>query len=173
MNFELSHEEPARACFRLRDAHEAARSGRSGYTRALMLKVGGEVDAFCTRCELKLAHTIHALVSGRPVKVECNTCHALHRFRDPLPGGGASGRTAGARAARPARERPAVVPFDELLAAKKARAAQPYSPKKRFGVDDVIDHPIFGLGFVSGVRDGDKVEITFRSDVKILVHGRS
>ena len=51
-----------------------------------MVKVGGEVDAFCTKCQLTLAHTVHAVVSGRPVKVECNTCHGVHRYRDP-PGG--------------------------------------------------------------------------------------
>jgi hypothetical protein len=139
-----------------------------------MLKVGGEVDAFCTRCELMLAHTIHALLAGRPVKVECNTCHAVHRYRSP-PGrsaGQPAGQTGGRAAPGAGRARPAVAGFDELLAARNLASAQPYSPKKRFAVDDVIDHGVFGRGFVSGLRDGDKVEITFRGDVKILVHGR-
>ena len=39
-------------------------------------------------------------------------------------------------------------------------------------MDEVVDHPLFGRGFVSAVRDGGKIEITFRSDVKLLVHGR-
>ncbi len=131
-----------------------------------MVKVGGEVDAFCTRCQLTLAHTVHAVVSGRPVKVECNTCHAVHRNR-----GGASNGSSGARAGRPARERAALVAFDELLSAKKG-GAQPYSPKRSYVVDDVVDHPIFGRGFVSAVRDPGKIEVTFRSDVKVLVQAR-
>jgi hypothetical protein len=142
-----------------------------------MLKVGGEVDTFCTRCELVLAHTIHALLAGRPVKVECNTCHSVHRYR-PTTGNG-TGRPAGRpaagaprAAAGQAREQATVAGFDELLAARDVTAAQPYSPRKRFAVNDVVDHSVFGRGFVSGLRDGDKVEITFRSDVKILVHGR-
>ncbi len=132
-----------------------------------MLKVGGEVDAFCTRCELTLAHTIHALLAGRPVKVECNTCHSVHRYRGSLPGA-RSGEPRG----RAAHERAAVAGFEELLARRDAGKAQPYSPRSRFAVDDVVDHPVFGRGFVSALRDGDKVEITFRSDVKVLVHGR-
>ncbi len=140
-----------------------------------MLKVGGEVDAFCTRCELVLAHTIHALLAGRPVKVECNTCHAVHRYRSAP--GASSGRATAASASggrgTAARERPAVAGFDELLATRDVAAAQPYSPRKRFAVGDVVDHGVFGRGFVSGLRDGDKVEITFRGDVKILVHGRA
>jgi hypothetical protein len=138
-----------------------------------MVKVGGEVDAFCTKCQLTLAHTVHAVVSGRPVKVECNTCHAVHRYKGPIGAAkAAASRPAGARAGAPARERAVAVPFEDLLGAKDQRAAQPYSPKKTFLVDDVIDHPIFGRGFVSAIRDAGKVEITFRSDVKILVHGR-
>jgi hypothetical protein len=139
-----------------------------------MLKVGGEVDAYCTRCELMLAHTIHALMAGRPVKVECNTCHAVHRYRSP-PGGARPPAARGGNAARSgaaAREKPAVEGFEELLGHRDASKAQPYTPRKRFAVDDVVDHAVFGRGFVSGVRDGDKVEITFRGDVKILVHGR-
>jgi hypothetical protein len=136
-----------------------------------MPKVGGEVDAFCVRCELELAHTIHALLADRPVKVECNTCHAVHRYRSP-PGlaarsAGSAGRTGSARPGR------TVSGFDALLAARNLAAARPYSPGLRFAVDEVVDHAVFGRGFVSALRDGDKVEITFRGDVKVLVHGRS
>jgi hypothetical protein len=141
-----------------------------------MHKVGGEVDAFCSRCDMVLAHTIHAMLSGRPVKVECNTCHAVHRFRDPP--GKAPARSGTARSAKPGagpreRTKAEVTGFDELLAARDVAAAQPYSPKKRFAVGEVVDHAVFGRGFISAVRDGDKVEITFRSDVKVLVHGRT
>jgi hypothetical protein len=135
-----------------------------------MIKVGGEVDALCGKCELVLAHTVHAVMSGRPVKVECNTCHAVHRYRDP-PGAARLG-AATARAARPAREKPVTVPFESLLAARNVSAARRYSPRETFAVDEVVDHPTFGRGFVSAVRDGGKLEITFRSDVKVLVHGR-
>lgn len=132
-----------------------------------MIKVGGEVDAFCTRCQLTLAHTVHAVVSGKPVKVECNTCHVVHRYR-----GGASSSSGGTRAARETRARAVVVAFDSLLASKKTDAARPYSPKRSYAVDDVVDHPIFGRGFVSAVRDPSKIEVTFRSDVKVLVQAR-
>ena len=66
----------------------------------------------------------------------------------------------------------ALVGFDELLAAKDASSAQPYSPARTYADGGVIDHPIFGRGFVSAVRDGGKIEVTFRSSVKVLVHAR-
>lgn len=137
------------------------------YSAAPMIKVGGEVDAVCTRCELTLAHTVHAVVDGRPVKVECNTCHVVHRYRGSI--GAAVKASRGA--ARKPREKPAVVGFEELIAGKTATPI-PYSPKRAFAADDVVDHPTFGRGFVSAVRDGGKIEVTFRTDVKLLVHGR-
>ena len=136
-----------------------------------MVKVGGEVDSFCTKCQMVLAHTVHAVMGGTPVKVECNTCHGVHRFKGAR-GASEPRAAAGARGARPARERPTVAGFDELLASRTRASPQPYSPQKTFAVDDVVDHAIFGRGFVSAVRDAGKVEITFRSDVKILIHGR-
>jgi hypothetical protein len=136
-----------------------------------MIKVGGEVDSLCGRCELVLAHTVHAVVGGRPVKVECNTCHSVHRYRQPP--GSARVRPGPSRAARPAREKPVAVPFDSLLAARNVARARRYSPRDTYAIDDVVDHPTFGRGFVSGMRDGAKLEVTFRTDVKVLVHGRA
>lgn len=131
-----------------------------------MTKVGGEVDAFCTRCQLSLAHTVHAVVAGKPVKLECNTCHSVHRLR----GSASAARTGGAP--RAPRARAEAMPFEDLLASKRVSAAVPYSASRAYAVDDVVDHPIFGRGFVSAVRDPGKVEITFRGAVRLLVHGR-
>ena len=136
-----------------------------------MVKVGGEVDAFCTKCELALAHTVHALVGGRPVKVECNTCHGVHRYRDGGGGGTATRALPGAE--RKTRARAEVVPFDELLASKRVADSRAYSAKATYTPDEVVDHPSFGRGYVSAVRDGGKIDVTFRSGVKVLVHRRA
>ena len=75
--------------------------------------------------------------------------------------------------AKPVREKAAIHYFDEFLRSKNLALAKPYTPKATYGLDQVIEHPIFGLGWVSGVRDATKVEVTFRSDVKVLVQGKS
>jgi len=128
-----------------------------------MAKVGGEVDAFCTRCQLLLAHTVIAMVGTVPVKVECNTCRNVHRFR------GAS-TTVRRPAARTTRGGP-TLSFDQLLA---THTTQPrtYASTGLFAAGDVIDHSSFGRGFVSAVKDPGKVEVTFRTGVKTLIHGK-
>jgi hypothetical protein len=137
-----------------------------------MLKVGGEVDSWCTKCEMNLAHTIHAVVDHKPVKVECNTCHAVHKYRPPP--GAKPVKTVGNRpaAARSMVEKKKTISFDELLQSRDLASAARYSPKSVYKIDQVIEHPTFGLGFVSAVRDAQKIEVTFRTDVKVLVQGR-
>jgi len=134
-----------------------------------MLKVGGEVDNFCTRCTMTLAHTIIAMVGGRPVKVECNTCHGVHRYRGEAPAPSSARRRGPARAAP---ERAVTRSFDEDLRKRNLAMARRYSPKDTYQLDQVIEHPVFGMGFVSAIRDATKVEVTFRSEVKVLVHGK-
>jgi hypothetical protein len=128
-----------------------------------MAKVGGEVDAFCTRCQLLLAHTVIAMVGAVPVKVECNTCRNVHRFR------GAS-----TAVKRPATRTPRGGPtlsFEQMLATYTAAPRQ-YASTGLFSTGDVVDHAAFGRGFVSGMKDPGKVEVTFRSGVKTLIHGK-
>jgi hypothetical protein len=130
-----------------------------------MARVGGEVDALCSRCELTLAHTVIAMVGGRPVKVECNTCHSVHRYR----GAAAPRRSSTAGAPR---ERRSVQSFDEILRARVGAGARRYSPRDSYSPGQVIEHPTFGPGWVSAVRDSGKIEVTFRSAVKTLVQGK-
>src|SRR5512135_2552777 len=129
-----------------------------------MAKVGGDVDAFCSRCQLLLAHTVIAMVGAVPAKVECNTCRTVHAFR----GGGARPRPASS--ASTSRSGPSAT-LEEMLAARTGPPRR-YAPTERFEAGDVVDHPSFGRGFVSSARDTGKVEVTFRTGVKTLIHGK-
>jgi hypothetical protein len=139
-------------------------------------KVGGEVDAFCTRCKMNLAHTILAMVGTKIARVRCNTCNGDHAYRSP-PGATdrptSSTRSSTARAASRAAEKAekVIISFEEQLAGKDVASAPKYNVKDTYKVDQVIQHPTFGLGFVTAVR-GDKVGITFKSETKTLIHGR-
>ncbi|HTP52438.1 MAG TPA: hypothetical protein VMK42_17245 [Anaeromyxobacteraceae bacterium] len=128
-----------------------------------MAKVGGEVDAFCSRCQLLLGHTVIAMVGAIPVKVECNTCRTVHKYRSAV-----------AKPARPALPRGAgraAISFDQMLASQ-AGPPRRYVVSDSFATGDVVDHPSFGRGFVSAQKDPGKVEVTFRTGVKTLVHGK-
>lgn len=131
-------------------------------------KVGGEVDAFCTRCRLTLAHTVLAMVGAKVARVRCNTCNGDHAYRSAP---GTTDRVSAPRAAAKSKTAKVVISFEQQLEGKDTASAKPYSAKETYAADQVIQHPTFGVGFVSAVR-GDKVDITFKSDTKTLVHGR-
>ncbi len=112
-------------------------------------RVAGEVDAFCTRCKLNLAHTIVAMVGSKIARVRCNTC-----------GGGQ----------RPTRQR-TVLSFADRLAASNPAEATPYNPKLAYTLDQLISHPTFGLGIVTALRE-DKMDVAFKAIEKTLVQRR-
>jgi hypothetical protein len=129
-------------------------------------RVGSDVDAFCTRCKMELGHTVLAMVGNKPARVRCNTCQGEHAFRgSPEPRKG-SWVPASERAAKPA-----VTSWEALLQKKDLSRARRYSAKDRYEPDEVLEHPVFGIGLVQEVR-GDKISVAFKADVKTLVHAK-
>lgn len=134
-------------------------------------KTGGEVDAFCTKCQLTLAHTILAMVGTKIARVRCNTCNGDHAMRSaPGAARSATPRAPKASAHTPKSER-VVISFEQRLSEKDTGAARTYSPRERFAVDELVRHPTFGIGIVTAVRV-DKIDIDFKAAQKTLVHGR-
>ncbi|MCA1664255.1 MAG: hypothetical protein LC659_08305 [Myxococcales bacterium] len=138
------------------------------------LKVGGELDAWCTSCRLMKWHTIVALVGGKPAKVECQGCHKQHQFRAQPPGAGEKPEKAprAKRATRTATPALPAVDFETLLAGREGEA-KAYSPNDSYALNDAVRHPTFGVGVITGTPAPQKIEISFRDgSKKILLHDR-
>ncbi len=148
------------------------------------IRVGGEIDAFCNKCQLNLAHTILAMVGSKVVKVKCNTCDSEHHYRGEQPlekaqsfaaprKSSASPAAKAAKAARAATSKASKieVSWEDAFKGKDVSKARKYSPKETFKPEDVLDHPTFGLGLVVAVRD-EKIDVKFRQFEKTLVHGK-
>ena len=142
-----------------------------------MSMVGKNIDAFCSRCGLTLAHIVLYEVGGTVQGVKCKTCGAEHRYRGPKPGRQrdiAAERRSGQVAPRP---RPPVRPADTRLWEQRNAAAPPdavvwdYKLTERYEKGDVIGHPQFGRGFVESIR-ADSMEVLFREGRKALAMNR-
>ncbi|HBZ72687.1 MAG TPA: hypothetical protein DEP35_24315 [Deltaproteobacteria bacterium] len=127
--------------------------------------VGGDVDAWCNRCQLVLAHTIHAIVAGKIRRVHCNTCKQEHAFRTRAPGEKGAARER-------IRVRTAAPDYDALLRGRGLGDARPYSTRERFEAGALLSHPTFGLGVVTDTRDGRKIEVCFPQGARTLAQGR-
>ena len=145
------------------------------------LKVGMDVDGWCTKCKLTLAHTIEAMVGGKITRVHCNTCHTQHAYRSHPPGTAAVSSTTRrstttSRAKRPTRGGKSAVPhaddYPALVRGRDAATARPYRLNDHFAPKDLIAHPTFGLGVVLSSKDGSKIEVLFPDGPKTLAQGR-
>ncbi|MBL8950148.1 MAG: hypothetical protein JNK82_05190 [Myxococcaceae bacterium] len=132
-------------------------------------RVGGEVDAFCTKCELLLAHTVLAMVGPKIVRVRCETCKAEHAYRGQVVPKGAA-KPKARRSTTTAAEK-IVIGFEEQLKGKDLTKARAYSPKESFVAEEVLNHPTFGYGIVTALR-GDKIDVAFKAFEKTLLHKR-
>ena len=86
-----------------------------------MLRPGGNVDSWCGKCKMLLAHTIEAMVGDRPARVHCNTCKSPHGYKPHAPG------EAGTAPRAPAK--PRSTRYQTLLKGKDMAEAKTYSPR--------------------------------------------
>ncbi|MBX5482074.1 MAG: hypothetical protein IRZ16_09600 [Myxococcaceae bacterium] len=138
---------------------------------ATKYRVGGEIDAYCGKDKMELAHTIIAMVGDKVARVQCNTCGSQHAFRGTAAPAPKAPRASAGRSPAEPRASKVTVTFDQLMAQRDASTAKRYSVKETFAKDDLIDHPTFGYGIVLDARP-DKVTVLFKMDEKVLVHGR-
>ncbi|HXW52914.1 MAG TPA: hypothetical protein VEL47_02285 [Myxococcota bacterium] len=135
------------------------------------IRVGSNIDAWCTRCKLVLAHTIEAVAGGKIKRVHCNTCHGHHQFKAHAPGEKKLSITAKLGTAPKTRSR--VSDYARLLGSRDLSKAFGYDSSRHFAKGDVIRHTKFGLGVVVDEKDISKIEVLFESGPKILLRARS
>lgn len=133
--------------------------------------VGKDIDSWCTRCKLMLAHTIEAVSGDKITRVHCNTCKTQHAYRPKPPGKATTRKPRASSGASRAAENTPQQEFDALMRGKDPASAKRYVLAERFNPGDVIKHPQFGVGVVRNVKDHDKIEVVFPDTQRMLIHG--
>ncbi len=140
---------------------------------ARSVSVANETLAYCTSCKMDLNHVVVAMKGDKIAKVQCLTCKKEHVYRSPK---GASEPQAKAPKARKTAEsaedtnHSIEVEWEKLMAAHRELPVKPYSTKGQFGLGDKLNHPTFGDGIVGKLIYPNKLEVIFRTDVKILIY---
>lgn len=141
-----------------------------------MTSVGGNIDAYCLKCKLVLVHVVMFKMDGVVSRVKCKTCGAEHKYRGTLPAAKkpAAVRTPGMiRAKKPAAAKVAVndAPMQWALKSRNMPPGTPmrnYSMRETFKVNDVINHPVFGVGFVENVVSDKSIYVLFNDSVRLM-----
>ena len=141
-----------------------------------MLSVGDNIDSYCLKCKLVLAHVILFKVDGVVNRVKCKTCGAEHKYRAIVPGlkKAAAVRTPGAARGRKPAAAKVTVNDAPLRWDLKSRNKPPetsireYDVKDTFKVNQVINHPVFGVGFVEKVDSDKSIFVLFSDKVRLM-----
>ena len=135
--------------------------------------VANETLAYCTSCKMDLNHIIVAMKGDRIAKVQCLTCKKEHVYRVPKGASEPKAKPAKAKKAVEAEEanHSIEVEWEKLMSSHRDIPLKPYSTKGQFGLGDKLSHPTFGDGIVGKLIYPNKLEVIFRTDVKVLIYG--
>lgn len=144
-----------------------------------ILSAGDIIEARCTKCREVLNHRIVAMVEGRVVRVECNTCLGVHNYYAPPTAteakapkkAAASKPRSTAAVPRASRKDPIETEREEWASLRPTfdpEKAIPYDMNGRFPAKRLVIHPVFGLGLVKTVTVPNKMHVLFKDGVKLL-----
>lgn len=145
--------------------------------------VGKEVLSYCTSCKMDLNHVIIAMEESKIAKVQCLTCKKEHLFREPKGSKSASAKKR-KKSTDSSQEGEASVSsessahsieleWQRLMELHQASAVKPYTMKAQFQLGDRLNHSSFGEGIVSKLIYPNKLEVIFRTDIKVMIHAGS
>lgn len=139
------------------------------------LAAGKEVLSFCNKCKLTLGHTIMAMKDVDTIgKVMCNTCKSIHAFKDPnAPEKSTTKKVVAKKTRKPrvSKTDQSIMQWEKSVAFVETNRI-PYSPKRSFVKGDLISHVKFGDGIVEANLEADKIEVLFKTGIKILIHNK-
>jgi hypothetical protein len=136
------------------------------------IAVGTDVEAYCTKCKMVLAHTIIAMQGTKPRRVHCNTCNGEHNYRASKP----VAKAAAKKAEKPAKKTTAKKTrqsWEEVMQEASAKPHKKYSMSGNFGEGDWIEHATFGLGCVQSFTPPNKITVRFADSTRLLVCNQS
>jgi len=131
---------------------------------AIEYNAGDDIDAYCKKCKLVLAHVIVALRATKPAKTECKTCGEVHAYRKDAPGT--------RKRSTKSKENAQKAEYDRLMEGRDISAAEKYKLVGDYAAEQVIDHKTFGIGIVTRQLSDNKLEVFFLESIKVLVHRR-
>jgi uncharacterized membrane protein len=140
--------------------------------------IGENIDAYCLKCKLVLAHVIMFKVGSAVSKVKCKTCGAEHKYRPekPAPKKSAVSRPPTVKETMAKRAAAAKVQANNApmqwdlknRSMDRSTSIKEYSIHNQYRAKDVVNHHVFGLGFVERIVSDKTMDVLFCDSVKMM-----
>ncbi len=131
--------------------------------------VARNINLPCKKCGVERYHVVVAHTTAQSAKVKCEVCGAQKTFK--LPKAQARKSTAKPRSTKSPKIDVGAI-WTELNEKIGAAKAQPYNMKAKFELATAINHPKFGIGFVT-MATNEKIDVHFQEGSRSLVHNRT
>jgi hypothetical protein len=131
--------------------------------------VGSDVEAYCTKCRMVLAHAIVTLEGSKPRRVRCNTCNGEHNYRPDKPVAKAAAKKTTKGTTKKATTKKTRQSWEEVMQEASAKPHKKYNMSGSYGEGDWIEHATFGLGCVQSFVAPNKITVRFADSTRMLV----
>lgn len=158
------------------------------------IQAGSSVESLCKKCKTVTDHHVVAMLGDKIAKVECKVCHARHSYTSPKAEAKAPAasrvrsaatgivketpQAAAPKAASPRKSNAAASRQAQAQAEQWEKLVGPclaplaYNMERTFRVGDVIDHPVFGPGYVQKLMKPNTIEVMFKDASRNLRCGK-
>ena len=135
----------------------------------LMSKIAAssEIEAYCTKCKLVLAHTVVTMDGTKPKRVQCNTCKGEHNYRAKKP----ATKSTAAKKEKTTRgtSKKSRQSWEDTMKEAADKPHKQYSMSGNFNEGEWIEHSTFGLGCVQAFSAANKITVRFADSTRMLV----
>lgn len=130
--------------------------------------VARNVNLPCKKCGVDRYFVVVAHTTPTSAKVKCEVCGAQKTFKLTKP---KAPKAPGVKRTPKTREPDHAAIWNDLKSQIGTDTIIPYSMKTKFALANAIEHPKFGIGFVTNATN-DRVDVAFADGTRALVHSR-
>ena len=127
--------------------------------------VARNINLPCKKCETDRFFVVMAHTTPTSAKVKCEVCGATKTYKLP----------SAKKAASPRKKSAPVVDTSKVWNEMREKFGDEnivnYTMKTKFVLNSAVQHPKFGLGFVTLVTN-EKIDVAFQEGLRSLVHNR-
>ena len=141
-------------------------------TDAALPQVAKSLFTFCKKCNADRYHRVLAHTSTSKAKIECEICKSKKTYTAPKAGATPVRKKAPGVKGVGGRRTSHADQYNTLMLNRGTETGVPFNIRTKFEVNQKIDHPKFGPGFVQSVLI-DRMDVMFSDELKTLMHNKT
>ena len=134
--------------------------------------VARNINMPCKKCGVDRYFVVVAHTNATTAKCKCEVCGATKSFKLTKPKAAKAAKAPGAKRVSKSRAPDHAAIWADLKNQIGDDNPVNYSMKSSFELANVIQHPKFGIGFVTNATK-EKVDVAFQDGTRALVHNRA